>query len=64
MGATFLARNLVKCAKNLKICTLLTWVILLQKIYSKDTITNILYSLATDMIAAILFIIAKTEKQP
>lgn len=41
---------------------LLTVVILLMKFYSKDTIANILQSLATDMIAATLFIIAKIRK--
>lgn len=56
IGITFLAKNPAKYAKNLKIYTLLTEAILLLEIYSKDTITNILHSLATDMIAATLFI--------
>lgn len=42
----------------------LTQAIILLKIYSKDIITNILRSLATDMTAAMLFIIAKIGKLP
>lgn len=61
IGVTFLAGNSAKCAKNLKICTLLTLAILLLKIYSKDTIINILHSLATDIIAATLFMLAKKK---
>lgn len=56
IGTTSLVRNLAKCAKNLKIGTLLTLAMLFLNIYSKDTITNILHNLATDIIAVTLFV--------